>query len=658
MAPPSSAGSTAESPTVIDPPLPAGRLAEAPRLPDDATAEQREAHWYKYVYQGDRMPQLTFRAIIMGGFLGMLMSISNLYTTLQVGWSFGVAITACVLSFIIWNALRALSGGRLTPMSILENNCMQSTASAAGYSTGSTLATAFGALLLLTGKHVKWYQLAPFILFTALMGTFIAIPMKRQMINIEQLPFPDGTAAAATLTSLYGKGREALRKAYALLAALATGLIVGFFRFAQGLLHWADRIYSSIGHIADLWKFPTQWTGIHRGTLEGFGFEPGVLMIGAGMIMGLRVTLSMLGGSVLLYFVLAPWLLAHNTDPNWGGVVNFKVDPLTGNFAPKSWGLWGGTSLLVLASLTSLALQWRTFSRAFSVLKRRDKTKADMGADIEVPGSWLMMGIIPLGLATVLTEKLAFDIPLHLGTIAVVMSFVIALVCCRATGETNTTPIGPMGKITQLMYAVLAKGNMTVNLMSAGATGGAGMPAADLLTDLKSGYLLGANPRRQFLAQLTGVFFGTVAIVPAWYLMVPDREALQKFALPATNMWMAFAKMLNDGLDSLPTSAKYAIAIGGAIGVVLALIPALWPKSAPYVPSAMGLGLSFAFPFMNSLSFAIGALIVWVWCKIARRHGETYSVPIAAGLIAGESMILAMLAILAALPKAMETMFK
>jgi uncharacterized oligopeptide transporter (OPT) family protein len=83
------------------------------------------------------MPQLTFRAVAMGGIIGMLMSIAGLYTTLKIGWSFGVAITACVISYVIWNGLRAASGGRLSRMSILENNCMQSTASAAGYSTGS-----------------------------------------------------------------------------------------------------------------------------------------------------------------------------------------------------------------------------------------------------------------------------------------------------------------------------------------------------------------------------------------------------------------------------------------------------------------------------------------------------------------------------------------
>ena len=106
--------------------------AGVPPLPADATPEQIDRHWFEHTYQGDRQRQLTVRAVLMGGVLGMFMSLSNLYTTLKLGWSFGVAITACVLSFVIWNALRALRGGRLSQMSLLENNCMQSTASAAG----------------------------------------------------------------------------------------------------------------------------------------------------------------------------------------------------------------------------------------------------------------------------------------------------------------------------------------------------------------------------------------------------------------------------------------------------------------------------------------------------------------------------------------------
>ena len=141
------------------------------------TPDEIERQWFEKIYtgRGDSQKQLTLRAVLMGGVLGMFMSISNLYTTLKLGWLFGVAITACVLSYVIWNALRALSGGKLSQMSILENNCMQSTASAAGYSTGNTIATAFGALLLIEGMHRPWYIVAPFTLFTAALGVFVAV---------------------------------------------------------------------------------------------------------------------------------------------------------------------------------------------------------------------------------------------------------------------------------------------------------------------------------------------------------------------------------------------------------------------------------------------------------------------------------------------------
>src|SRR5215831_5202343 len=77
-------------------------------LPAGAAPSEKDRHWYSTVYRGDRVPQLTFRAVAMGAVLGMLMSVSNLYTTMKVGWSFGVAITACVMSYVIWNAFRTL----------------------------------------------------------------------------------------------------------------------------------------------------------------------------------------------------------------------------------------------------------------------------------------------------------------------------------------------------------------------------------------------------------------------------------------------------------------------------------------------------------------------------------------------------------------------
>jgi uncharacterized oligopeptide transporter (OPT) family protein len=181
--------------------------------------------------------------------------------------------------------------------------------------------------------------------------------------------------------------------------------------------------------------------------------------------------------------------------------------------------------------------------------------------------------------------------------------------------------------------------------MAAGTTAAAGGSSADLLTDLKSGYLLGANPRKQFLAQFIGIFFGTLAVVPAWYAMVPDKATLEKFNPPATYMWKAVADLLTQGVHMLPKTAVAAIVIGSLLGVLLPLLEKVIPRLRPWLPSAMGLGLAWVIPFQNCLSFAIGAVLVWIWSRWHARSAEEYNVPIASGLVAGESLIAALIAI-------------
>jgi uncharacterized oligopeptide transporter (OPT) family protein len=246
-------------------------------------------------------------------------------------------------------------------------------------------------------------------------------------------------------------------------------------------------------------------------------------------------------------------------------------------------------------------------------------------------------------------QWLAFSISIPLGILAVVMSFFLSLVACRATGETDITPIGPMGKITQLTYAILAPSNIQTNLMAASVTANIASSSADLLTDLKSGYLLGANARRQFIAQFLGVFFGAVAIVPAWYLMVPTREALEKFNPPAANMWKAVAEALVKGIDYLPETARVGLLIGGALGIVLSVAELYAPRNVKkFLPSSMGLGLSWVVPFANSLSFFIGALIAMIWARLSPRTASLYVIPVASGAVAGESLMCAIIAMITA----------
>jgi putative OPT family oligopeptide transporter len=598
---------------------------EMAALEDDPDALQRQ--WFEKVYQGDHVPQLTLRAVLLGGILGSLMCLSNLYTMLKVGWGFGVAITACVLSYVIWNGVRT-AFPRVSAMTILENNCMQSTASAAGYSTGSTICTAFGAYLLITGHQIEWQILLPWTFITAALGVFLAVPMKRQMINHERLPFPSGIAAAETLRSLYSKSKQAVMQAYALVGSLIVGGLVGFFRNAD--FAWQKAMGLKI---PELLPFPYTIKG---GSFPLFGFEPSVLLIAAGMIVGMRVSVSMFLGSILLYLVVGPAMVNM-------GVITNPAKLISG------WGLWTGTAIMVTSGLTAFGLQWKTIARSFGSLKNRKESTVDPMDAIEVPTKWFVIGVIPLGLAMALLQYVAFSIALPLGIFSVVMSFFLALVAARSTGETDITPIGAMGKITQLAYAALAPANATTNLMTASVTANTAIASSDLLTDLKSGYLLGANPRRQFIAQFVGIFFGTAAVVPAWYLMVPTKAALEAYNPPSTNMWLAVAQALTHGISYVPETARWGMLIGGILGILLACADHFFPKfSRRFLPSAMGLGLAWVVTFANAFAFLIGAVIAMIWQRLNKSQAETFVVPVASGAIAGESLACALIAIIGA----------
>ena len=229
-APPPRAGGPAPGPMkgiATREPDPARPGTTRPRRPAEI-----EREWRETVYRGagDTMPQLTARAILMGAFLGGVLSLTNLYVALKIGWTSGVAITACVLSFSIWRTLRA-TGLVRSDFGILENNCMQSTATAAGYSVGGTMASAIAAMLMITGRQMDFWTLLGWNVCLAVIGVAMAVPMKRQLINIEQLPFPSGTAAAETLRSLHALGGAPLR-ARALGLAGLFGAAVAWLRDA------------------------------------------------------------------------------------------------------------------------------------------------------------------------------------------------------------------------------------------------------------------------------------------------------------------------------------------------------------------------------------------------------------------------------------------
>jgi OPT family oligopeptide transporter len=607
--------------------------------PRGKSPSEIELEWFNNIYRRD-LPQLTTRAVLMGCLLGAVMSLSNLYVGLKTGWGLGIAITSCILSFALGAVLRRI-GLLNSNLSILENNCMQSAASSAGYSTGSTMVSAVSALLLIQGHHMPFWTLMAWTVMVAVLGVFLAIPMKRQMINIEQLPFPSGIAAAQTLRSLYAKGETASRKAKSLGIAAAFGGTVAFLR-DNTLSFWPGYL-----KLPEMIEFPGRLAGQSLASWT-VSFELSAIMVAAGAIIGMKVAWSMLVGGILNYLLITPYIYERGIIQGLG----YK------NIV--AWSLWGGTALMVTSGLLTFAFQWKTVWRAIAgtgqILHFKGLKSADKGSNsdlrkmdgIEVPGSWFMAGLIVSGIGIVAVQVFDFSISWWMGALSVIMTFFLSVVACRATGETDITPIGAMGKITQLSYGIIAPSNIAANLMTAGVTAGAAASSADLLTDLKSGYLLGANPRKQFIAQFLGIFAGAAVIVPCFYLLVPTPDMLggDKFPAPSAQVWKGVAELLANGLSSLHGSARIALAIGIAAGALLSVLNRLAPsRIRSLLPSAMGLGLAFVIPFWNTLSIFLGALIASL---VRKTRMEGYIIPAASGIIAGESLIGVLVVLLSA----------
>ncbi|HQR29078.1 MAG TPA: OPT family oligopeptide transporter [Anaeromyxobacteraceae bacterium] len=598
----------------------------------DPTGTDPESVWLAQVHRPG-VPQLTLRAILVGMVLGAVMALSNLYVVLKTGWSLGVTLTACIAA---WAIFRVLGGVGLARREFgdLENNAMASVASGAGYMTGGGNLAALGALLLLTGSAPPGLWLFLWFAAVASLGVFLAIPVKRQLVNVEALPFPTGTATAATIRALHARGKEGLAKARWLVRAGGVGVVVAVLKDVRG--RWMPwNLPETIGLPFTIGGLPAaRWT---------LSLETGVLMLGGGALMGIRTTASMLLGAVLTYGVAGPWLVRE------GIVASAGYRPIVG------WSLWGASGMLVSSGLLSFAFQWRSVARSFAEIAsffRRTRTRGeDPIAAVEIPGSWFLAGTVLVGPVVVWLMWRLFAIPLWMGALTLPLALLMAVVAARVTGETDITPTKALGPLTQFVYGGLLPGRLEANVMGANATGGVGLHSADLLTVFKTGWLLGASPRQQMAGQLIGVLAGAATIVPAFALLVPDASVLgsQAFPAPASQVWAGVSRVLVSGFASLHPSARIAIVVGAGVGVLLVLAERFLPARArPWVPSASGLGIAMVIPAYNSIAMFIGSAVA-TWLQRRRPAlAEDTVVPVASGFIAGESLMGILVALLVA----------
>ncbi len=597
--------------------------ARPPAPAADAPVAEHDRYWLDHVYQGNRQRQLTIRAILTGCVIGGVMSISNLYVGLKIGWGLGVAITAAVLAFSLFTVLERVF--KLEHFTLLENNTMQTAASAAGYMSSAGLVSAIPALYLVSKTKLELGQIIIWVAAISLLGIVAAIPVKRKLINQERLRFPSGVAAAETLTSLHAEGSEGTAKGRALGIG---GLIGGTVAWLREGMHWLPD------------KFPIFGKAL---SLRSVALEPSLVMIAAGAIMGLRVTFWMFLAGLGTRWFLADWLLDQ------GYITCGKLAPgiVCGHdtlpYAPiNAWTLWPGVALMVAHNLVGLVLQLPKMIRGIRHTLRGTGEPSDPRlAAVEVPSSWFFSGLVVVGSACVALQYAWFDIPPHFGALAVALSMALAFVAARSVGETDTNPVGAMGKVTQLVFGGVMRGQVNANLLAANVTAGAASHAGDLLTDMKAGYLVGARPRYQVVAQTFGVAVGAVfASVGYSFLVQPEQLGGEKWPAPAAMVWAKVAELLSHGIGSLEPHKLAAIEIAAAIGGILAVlevvVPARWRR---FFPSVAGVGIAMTVGFSSSFSMFLGACLAWAvqrgWPKLAER----FTVVLASGFIAGETLM-------------------
>jgi len=572
----------------------------------EPTDGPRPLHWRE---------DFSVRAIATGAGLGAILSACNIYSGLKIGWSSNMSITGALLAFALWKIDRS----KRRPFSMLETNLSQAACSAAAAVSSAGLVAGIPALSVLTGRVLSWPALAAWVFSVCAVGIMIAVPIRRAMIVHDPLPFPYGIAAAQTIRGMYSKGAEALRQVYVLIGA---GVAAGLWKVLENF------------KILKVVPIPGMLGGQSLKQLT-FSLDPSVLLVAVGGIMGPRAAISVFSGSLLSYGVLAPtivergWARAGKVDKSWFPEL-------------VEWLLWPGVTLMVVSSIASVLLSWKTVSRSFSGLF----TKAAAGEETdatEVPQSFLRVGFAATIVLSVTLQIVLFDIPIWAALIGLALSLVLAVVAARVNGETGVTPIGAMGKVTQLTMGVAVPGDVTVNLMTANVTGGGAAQCADLMSDLKTGQILGSTPCSQWLSQLAGALAGSLAGSAIYLALITNAQEqlfTEEWAAPAVTTWKAVAEIFSRGASALPPHVGTAMAIAAVAGLALAVVDKRAPRQvAQWFPSAAAFGLGFVVPANQSLSMVVGGLLAHAAGWVSKAWFDRYWIIICSGIIAGESLV-------------------
>ncbi|MDO8545135.1 MAG: OPT family oligopeptide transporter [Opitutaceae bacterium] len=637
------------------------------------TRAQKDRWWFENIYRGD-LPQLTIRSAIAGFFLGGILSATALYIGGKTGITIGVGLTSVILAFAIFKSLHS---ARLGPdFTILENNCTQSIATAAGYMI-TPLVSSMAAYMLVTTRIIPWWQMLVWNAIISILGVLVAFPLKRRFINEEQMPFPEGRACGVVLDTLYSghAGAGMIRaRVLAVTAGLAGGLQFLMSDGLQRLLQFKLLRLDRWAGMAEPWHLRERlddyyylaaakahwWIPKILGTdVRTLGLRVGLdaAMLGVGGLMGIRVSSSVLLGTLVNFVILAPWMIQRgDIAPRLSAAG--QLIPLNRAEIVNQWSLWWGVAMMVVGSLVSLLAKPEIFRTAWNMVFGRKKETAAAGddplQDIELP-LWVSgIGVPIFGAAAVYFTHSFFGVPWHLALFALPLIFVLTIICTNSMALTSWTPTGALSKITQFTIGAIDRTNPATNLMTGGMTAELASNAANLLSDIKPGYMLGAKPRQQAIGHVIGIFAGALASTPLFFLLFLPSGAdgarttasivTDQFPMPGAMQWKGVSDLISGGLKNLPASAIVAMAIAAAFAFAFEIARMVTRGKFPLSP--VGIGLGVVLPPDACLLMFLGAFGFWI---LGRRHPEPGTrgnllwveccEPICAGLISGAALI-------------------
>jgi putative OPT family oligopeptide transporter len=594
-----------------------------------------------------RPKELTVRGLILGALLTTVFTAANVYLGLKVGLTFASSIPAAVISMAILSAVK--------DSSILENNIVQTVASAAG--TLSAIIFVLPGLVI-----IGWWTGFPFwesfliCVSGGVLGVLFTIPLRRALVTTSDLPYPEGVAAAEVLkvgSGTRGETKDDTGESREGLIAVILGSVV-----SGGLaILTATRVFAA------------ELNGFFRlggSASTGYNIAWSLALLGAGHLVGLSVGMAMLVGQIISWVIAVPILtsmqpaadgvtLAAHTTTIWRTQVRFI----------------GAGTIAVAAIYTLARLAKPVMGGLVSTLAASRATKTGDETDRDMSPQWILIltaaclvisGYLAFTFArsTVLAPN-AVTLTLIAVPLVLIVGFLIAGVCGYMAGliGASNSPISGVGILSivlvasTLMLAVSpTEGNrqaiVAFALFVTAIIFACATISNDNLQDLKTGQLVGASPMRQQIALVVGVIAGAAVIAPVLNLLAraygfagaPNVNVVAPNPLPAPQATLISA--LAQGVVGGRLDWKM-IGIGAAVGVGLIILDAALgaAKKLRIPPLAVGIGIYL--PMSATFAVIVGAVISHWYDKRARTmpnpdRAERLGTLVASGLIVGESL--------------------